>query len=75
MAALDHLALRVLLDLAIKSHERRAYKVAALEIRLFLKAVEHVRYREVAGENFNGEHQMRGSNIEFMYEEKILPFD
>jgi hypothetical protein len=72
---LDHLALRVLLDLAIKSHERGNYKLAALNIRLFLKLVEHVRYRDVAGENFNGEHLMRGSNIEFMYAEKILPFD
>ncbi|HEY7642618.1 MAG TPA: hypothetical protein VH814_22985 [Steroidobacteraceae bacterium] len=72
---LDHLALRVLLDLAIKSHERGAYRLAALDIRLFLRAVEHVRYRDVAGENFNGEHLMRGSNIEFIYEEKILPFD
>jgi hypothetical protein len=72
---LDHLALRVLLDIAIKAHERGAYKVAALHIKLFLKAVEHVRYKEVAGENFNGEHLMRGSNIEFMYAEKILPFD
>lgn len=72
---LDHLALRVLLDLAIKTHERGNYKLAALNVRLFLKAVEHVRYKEVAGENFNGEHLMRGSNIEFIYEEKILPFD
>ena len=72
---LDHLALRVLLDLAIKYHDRGAYKLADLHIKLFLKAVEHVRYREVAGENFNGEHLMRGSNIEFMYAEKILPFD
>ena len=72
---LDHLALRVLLDLAIKTHERGNYKLAALNIGLFLKAVEHARYKEVAGENFNGEHQMRGSNIEFIYEEKILPFD
>ena len=72
---LDHLALRVLLDLAIKFHERGNYRLAALHTQLFLKAVEHVRYREVPGENFNGEHLMRGSNIEFMYEAKILPFD
>ena len=72
---LDHLALRVLLDLAIKFHEKGNYQLAALHTKLFVKAVEHVRYREVPGENFNGEHLMRGSNIEFMYEAKILPFD
>ncbi|HKR33836.1 MAG TPA: hypothetical protein VJT10_03305, partial [Steroidobacteraceae bacterium] len=72
---LDHLALRVLLDLAIKAHDRGNYQLAALEIKLFLKAVEHVRYREIPGENFNGDHLMRGSNLEFMYAEKILPFD
>jgi len=72
---LDHLALRVLLDIAIKAHDRGQYKLAALHIELFLKAIEHVRYREVPGENFNGDHLMRGSNIEFMYAQKILPFD
>ena len=72
---LDHLALRVLLDLAIKSHDRGKYPLAALNIKLFLKLVEIARYREVPGENFNGEHLMRGSNLEFMYEAKILPFD
>ena len=72
---LDHLALRVLLDAAIRFHDRGNYRLAALHIKLFLKAVEHVRYREIPGENFNGDHLMRGSNLEFMYAEKILPFD
>ena len=72
---LDHLALRVLLDAAIKFHDRGNYRLAALHIKLFLKAVEHVRYREIPGENFNGDHLMRGSNLEFMYAEKILPFE
>jgi len=72
---LDHLALRVLLDIAIKAHDRGQYKLAALHIELFLKAIEHVRYREVPGENFNGDHLMRGSNIQFMYAQKILSFD
>ena len=54
----------------------RQLQAGALNIKLFLKAVEHVdATRTIAGENFNGEHLMRGSNIEFMYAEKILPFD
>jgi hypothetical protein len=72
---LDHLALRVLVDAAIFWHDRGNYKLAALNVRLFLKAVDVVRYREIPGENFNGDHLMRGSNLEFMYAEKILPFD
>lgn len=72
---LSHLALRVLLDAAIYFHDRGKYKVAALHVRLFLKAVGHARYQEIPGENFNGDHLMRGSNLEFMYAEKILPFE
>lgn len=71
----DHLALRVLVDAAIFWHDRGKYQLSLLNVRLFLKAVEHVRYREIAGENFNGDHLMRGSNLEFMYVEKILPFN
>jgi hypothetical protein len=72
---LPHLALRVLVDAAIYFHDRGKYKVAALHVRLFLKAVGHTKYQEIAGENFNGDHLMRGSNLEFMYAEKILPFE
>jgi|GEM_PF-2550475 hypothetical protein len=72
---LTHLALRVLLDAAIKFHDRGNYQLAELHIQLFLKAVEHTTYKEIAGENFNGDHLMRGSNLEFMYAEKILPFE
>jgi len=65
----------VLLDAAIKFHDRGNYQLAELHIQLFLKAVEHTTYKEIAGENFNGDHLMRGSNLEFMYAEKILPFE
>ena len=75
VAKLPHLALRVLVDSAIYFHDRGKYNVAALHVQLFLKAVEHTKYQEIAGENFNGDHLMRGSNLEFMYAEKILPFE
>jgi hypothetical protein len=68
-------ALRERLDGAISAHDKRDYQRASLKIRLFLRGVEQSSYQPVAGENFNGEHLMRGSNIEFIYEEKILPFD
>jgi hypothetical protein len=72
---LPHLALRVLLEAAIYFHDRGRYNLAELNIRLFLKAVERAQYREIPGENFNGDHLMRGSNLEFLYAEKILPFE
>ena len=62
-------------DAAIYFHDRGKYNVAALHVRLFLKAVGHAKYKEIPGENFNGDHLMRGSNLEFMYAEKILPFE
>jgi hypothetical protein len=74
---LDHLALRVLLDIAIKAPTIGGqYKLAALHIELFLKAIEHVRYREVPGENFNGDHLMRWlEHPVHVARRKILSFD
>ncbi len=72
---LPHLALRVFVEAAIYFHDRGRYNLALLNVRLFLKTVERTTYREIPGENFNGDHLMRGSNLEFMYAEKILPFE
>ena len=72
---LPHLALRVLRRRSDLLPRSRQVQLAALHVRLFLKAVEHTQYKEIAGENFNGDHLMRGSNLEFMYAEKILPFE
>jgi len=71
---LQYEALKERLDGAISAHNKRDYARALLKIGLFLRAVEHSDYKPVPGKNFEGEHLMRGSNIEFMYEEKILPF-
>jgi hypothetical protein len=71
---LQYQALKERLDGAISAHNKRDYARALLKIQLFLRAVEHSAYQPVPGKNFEGEHLMRGSNIEFMYEEKILPF-
>lgn len=72
---LPHLALRVFAEAAIYFHDRGRYNLALLNVRLFLKTVERTKYKEIPGENFNGDHLMRGSNLEFMYAEKILPFE
>jgi hypothetical protein len=68
-------ALKERLDGAIYAHSKRDYRRALLKIQLFLRAVEQSSYRQIPGENFEGDHLMRGSNIEFIYAEKILPFD
>ncbi|HKS58790.1 MAG TPA: hypothetical protein VJS12_26095 [Steroidobacteraceae bacterium] len=72
---LQYEALKERLDGAVSAHNKRDYRRALLKIQLFLKAVEQSSYQPIAGKNFNGDHLMRGSNIEFMYAEKILPFD
>lgn len=71
---LQYEALNERLDGAVSAHKNRDYRRALLKIQLFLKAVNQSTYKPIAGVNFNGEHLMRGSNIEFMYAEKILPF-
>jgi len=72
---LPHAVLRVKIDAAIDFHDRGRYDQAAQQIEQFLRAVERTFYLEIPGENFMGEHLMRGSNIEFTYEQKILPFN
>jgi hypothetical protein len=72
---LQYEALKERLDGAVSAHDKRDYRRALLKIQLFLKAVNQSSYQPIAGKNFSGEHLMRGSNIEFMYAEKILPFD
>jgi hypothetical protein len=67
-------ALKVLADTAIKFHDRGRYDAALTTIKLFLLTVENVAYTPIPGENYHGEHLMRGSNIQFMYEEKVIPF-
>ncbi len=65
--------LKGLVDVAIAFHDRAQYRLALLNIRLFLAGVEHANYAVIPGKNFSGDHEMRGSNIEFMYTAKIVP--
>lgn len=62
------------IDAAIALHDCGRYKDALAKIILFLRTVDCTTYAIVPGENFNGDHIMRASNIKFMYTEKVLPF-
>jgi hypothetical protein len=75
LTAAAHFGLRSPVDAAIAFHDQGNYAQAALKIQAFLQAVQATSYGKIAGENFNGDHLMRGSNLEFMYAEKILPFE
>jgi hypothetical protein len=70
---LQFAVLKGLVDLAIAFHDRAQYRLALLNIKLFLAAVAHANYAVVPGKNFSGDHEMRGSNIAFMYTAKIVP--
>ena len=67
--------LKRLIDKAIVLHDCGRYKPALNKIKRFLSTVENTKYKVIPGENFNGDHLMRGSNITFMYTAKVIPFD
>lgn len=74
LPGLSYVALKALTDNAIKLHDHGRYRLALLSIKLFLHTVERVKYRPVPNANPNGEHTMRASNLEFMYERKVIPY-
>ena len=47
---------------------------ALIQIRQFLALVNAARYTQIPGQNYNGEHLMRGTNIEFMLRVKVIPY-
>jgi hypothetical protein len=59
---------------AIKNLDDGNYSGAHDHIVNFLKFVLPANYREITGENYEGEHLMRGSNIEFMLRVKVIPY-
>lgn len=63
-----------LVGMAISLHDRGRYDLALQLIRLFQQTAEGLSYDAIPDENYSGEHQMRASNIEFMYTDSILPF-
>jgi hypothetical protein len=71
---LGYRALTGLTGAAIKFHDRGNYEKALLMVRLFGFTVNNLSYDSIVDENYSGEHQVRSSNIEFMYTDSILPF-
>jgi hypothetical protein len=62
-------------DAAISAHERGRYARALEKITEFLSLVATTKYATLPGENFSGAHIMRASNIQFMYAQKVIPFE
>ena len=67
--------LKGLVDAAITEHDCGQYESALARINSFLAEVDLAHYTPIEGKNFNGDHIMRGSNIKFMYEAKVIPFE
>jgi hypothetical protein len=62
------------LDNAVKKLARGEPSDALESVNKFLKFVAAAKYTLIPGENYNGEHLMRGTNIEFMLRVKIIPY-
>jgi hypothetical protein len=60
---------------AIKRLEQGRYRSALFHTRAIVWIAENFPYNTVADENHNGDHLMRGSNIEFTLSVKIIPYD
>jgi hypothetical protein len=62
-------------DAAIAAHERRRFARALEKVTEFLSLVASTDYATLPSENFSGAHIMRASNIQFMYAQKVIPFE
>ena len=63
-----------LVVLAIRRLDRNDPVGARFLVRQFLNLVNAVNYTPVAANNYNGEHLMRGDNIEFTLRVKVIPY-
>jgi hypothetical protein len=71
---LDFLVLRTLVKVASALHDRGNYRAALIATRVFQAAAARVRYADVPGKNYSGEHEMRAANLRFTLQEKIIRF-
>jgi len=62
------------LDNAVKKLGRGDASGALGHVNQFLKFVNAAKYTVIPGENYNGEHLMRGTNIEFTLRVKVVPY-
>lgn len=70
-----HRILRAPVRVAIRYHDRERYNVALGLVQVFHYLSGIVNYGVVANENFDGEHDARASNLEFMYTDSVIPFN
>lgn len=61
------------LDNAVKKLDRGDFDGALGHVQKFLKFVDAAKYTPVPENNYNGEHLMRGQNIEFTLRVKVVP--
>ena len=69
---LGFLALRRLINVAIRRHDRGLYGAALLRLRLIDRVLQVLPYSPIPGENYQGETEMRNSNGIFMYIDKVI---
>lgn len=67
-------AMEVLVAVAIYKLDHGNSAGALIQVRQFLKLVNAARYTPIPGQNYNGEHLMRGTNIEFTLRVKVIPY-
>jgi hypothetical protein len=67
-------AMDALIALAIFRLDRGNPTGALVQVRQFLWLANAARYTPIAGSNYNGDHVMRGENLEFMLRVKVIPF-
>ena len=68
--------MRNMIDNAIKNYEAANYAGAYDHIENFVKFVVPARYASGPGiDNYEGEHTMRGTNLEFFIRVKIIPYN
>lgn len=67
-------AMDALIALAIYRLDRGNPAGALTQVRQFLWLVNAANYTTVTGANYNGDHIMRGENLEFMLRVKVIPY-
>jgi hypothetical protein len=67
-------AMDALIALAIYRLDHGNPAGALMQVRQFLWLVNAAPYTPIAGANYNGDHLMRGENLEFLLRVKVVPY-
>jgi hypothetical protein len=74
LTSVDATKMSAQLTSAVKYLDRGDPDDALENVNRFLKLVAAAKYTVVPGQNYNGEHVMRGTNIQFMLRVKVIPY-